>query len=61
MALKLSAGLGTTPEFWMNLQIANDLWELQNSEIELPKKIKDRTYKGPFSEYPKINFSRQKL
>ena len=39
MALKLSASLGTTPEFWMNLQNANDLWELQNSKIELPSKI----------------------
>lgn len=39
MALKLSASLGTTPEFWMNLQSANDLWELQNSKIELPKQI----------------------
>ena len=39
MALKLSSSLGTSPEFWMNLQNANDLWELQNSEIELPKKI----------------------
>jgi addiction module HigA family antidote len=39
MALKLSASLGTTPEFWMNLQNANDLWELQNSKIELPKQI----------------------
>jgi addiction module HigA family antidote len=39
MALKLSSSFGTSPEFWMNLQNANDLWELQNSEIELPKKI----------------------
>lgn len=39
MALKLSASLGTSPEFWMNLQNANDLWELQNSKIELPKPI----------------------
>lgn len=39
MALKLSASLGTTPEFWMNLQNANDLWELRNSKIELPSKI----------------------
>jgi addiction module HigA family antidote len=39
MALKLSASLGTTPEFWMNLQNANDLWELQNSKITLPKQI----------------------
>jgi antitoxin HigA-1 len=39
MALKLSSSLGTTPEFWMNLQAANDLWELQNSKLRLPKKI----------------------
>lgn len=39
MALKLSAALGTTPEFWMNLQNANDFWELNNSDIELPSHI----------------------
>jgi addiction module HigA family antidote len=39
MALKISASLGTTPEFWMHLQSANDLWELQNSKIVLPKQI----------------------
>lgn len=39
LALKLSAALGTTPEFWLNLQIANDLWELRNAKIKLPKKI----------------------
>jgi addiction module HigA family antidote len=39
MALKISSALGTTPEFWMNLQNANDLWELRNSKIELPSMI----------------------
>jgi len=39
MALKLSAALGTTPEFWLNLQVANDLWELKNTDIELPEMI----------------------
>jgi antitoxin HigA-1 len=39
LALKISAALGTSPEFWMNLQIANDLWELKNSKIDLPSKI----------------------
>ena len=39
MALKLSASLGTSPEFWMNLQNANDLWELQNAKVQLPKQI----------------------
>ena len=39
LALKIASALGTTPEFWMNLQIANDLWELRNSDIELPSLI----------------------
>ena len=39
MALKLSAAFGTTPEFWMNLQNANDFWELEHSNIDLPEKI----------------------
>jgi len=39
MALKLSAALGTTPEFWLNLQSATDLWETQNSNVELPERI----------------------
>ena len=39
LALKLSSAFGTTPEFWLNLQMANDLWELKKSNIRLPKKI----------------------
>lgn len=39
MALKLSAAFGTTPEFWMNLQNANDFWELENTNIDLPEKL----------------------
>lgn len=39
MALKLGAALGTSPEFWMNLQSENDLWKLHNAKIELPNKI----------------------
>lgn len=39
LALKISSALGTTPEFWMNLQMANDLWELKHSKIDLPNKI----------------------
>jgi addiction module HigA family antidote len=39
MALKLSSSFGTSPEFWMSLQNANDLWELQNSKVILPKQI----------------------
>ncbi len=39
LALKMASALGTTPEFWMNLQMATDLWELHNSNIELPTKL----------------------
>lgn len=30
-ALKLSSALGTTPEFWMNLQTSCDLWAARNA------------------------------
>lgn len=39
LALKMASALGTSPEFWMNLQMATDLWELHNSNIELPAKL----------------------
>ena len=39
LALKISSALGTSPEFWMNIQMANDLWDLRNSKIELPSKL----------------------
>ena len=39
MALKLSSALGTTPEFWLNLQNANDLCEVENSKINLHNRI----------------------
>lgn len=39
LALKMASALGTTAEFWMNLQIANDLWELKNTNIDLPGEI----------------------
>lgn len=38
-ALKISAALGTSPEFWMNLQTSNDLWKLSNAKVKLPKRI----------------------
>jgi addiction module HigA family antidote len=31
-ALRLASALGTTPEFWMNLQTACDLWEARKAE-----------------------------
>ncbi|MFO7903727.1 MAG: HigA family addiction module antitoxin [Pirellulaceae bacterium] len=31
-ALRLSRLLGTTPDFWMNLQLTWDLWHAVNSE-----------------------------
>ncbi len=39
LALKMASALGTTPEFWMNLQVANDRWELKNTKIDLPSLI----------------------
>jgi len=39
LALKISSALGTSPELWMNLQMANDLWDLKHSNIALPRLI----------------------
>ena len=39
MALKLAKAFGTSAEFWLNLQMANDLWELEKSDIKMPKKL----------------------
>lgn len=31
MAVKLAKAFGTTPEFWLNLQTHNDLWDLNHN------------------------------
>ena len=36
MALRLGAALSTSPEFWLNLQAAFDLWEKRQVMEELP-------------------------
>ncbi len=39
-AFLLSKVLGTTPEFWLNLQMMNDLWIAKHSEV-LAKKLEN--------------------
>jgi antitoxin HigA-1 len=39
-ALRLAKYLGTTPDFWMNLQLRWDLYHAQSEEAELLKMIK---------------------
>ncbi len=31
MAIKLAAALGNTPEFWLNIQHAVELWDIRNN------------------------------
>ena len=38
-AFLLAKVLGTSPEFWLNLQLMNDLWIAQHSEV-LAEKLK---------------------
>lgn len=43
MALRLSRVLGTTPDFWLNLQRAHDLWHKRrelDAELRTLEKIK---------------------
>jgi antitoxin HigA-1 len=39
-ALRLAQYLGTTPDFWMNLQLRWDLYHARNEEADLLKTIK---------------------
>jgi len=34
MAFKLAKALGNTPEFWLNIQHAVELWDVRNSGFE---------------------------
>lgn len=40
IALKLSASFGTTAQFWLNAQMALDLYNAKQEISDLPKKIK---------------------
>lgn len=39
-ALRLAKYMGTSPDFWLNLQLAVDLFEAQRAETEALKKIR---------------------
>ncbi len=39
VAVKLSKAFGTSAEFWLNAQMATDLWKVAEKNIELPKKL----------------------
>jgi len=32
MSLRLSAALGTSPEFWLRMQVQHDLWQAQQAK-----------------------------
>lgn len=53
MALKLAKAFDTTPEFWLNLQTATDMWELKNNsrfQQSLAKvKVAHQTYFPAFA------------
>ena len=40
VAIKLAAALGNTPEFWLNIQHAVDLWDTRNRYEEEAKLVK---------------------
>lgn len=39
LAIKLAAALGNTPEFWLNIQHAVNLWETRNRFEEESKQV----------------------
>jgi addiction module HigA family antidote len=46
MAIRLAHFLDTTPESWLNMQQAVDIWELQNGNDKLYKNIKKFVYEA---------------
>ena len=42
MAVKLAAAFGTTPDFWLNAQMAMDLWELRLRKPKIRPLIRTR-------------------
>jgi len=42
MAIKLAAAFDTTPDFWLNAQMALDLWELRIEKPKIRSLIKTR-------------------
>jgi addiction module HigA family antidote len=39
LAMKFAAALSTSPEFWLNLQHAVDIWKVHQRSKELPKPL----------------------
>jgi antitoxin HigA-1 len=36
LAIKLAAAFQTTPDFWLNAQMAVDLWSLRSHKVKIP-------------------------
>jgi antitoxin HigA-1 len=46
MAIKLAAAFNTTPDFWLNAQMAMDLWTLRTKKTKVRPIIKMRRRKS---------------
>lgn len=50
MAIKLAAAFKTTPNFWLNAQMAVDLWHLQSKKSNIRPLIRLRRKKATHSQ-----------
>ncbi|MCB1107745.1 MAG: HigA family addiction module antidote protein [Chlamydiia bacterium] len=46
MAIKLASAFDTSPDFWLNAQMAVDLWELRNKKPKIRSLIRKRRKKS---------------
>ncbi len=44
MATKLAAAFDTTPDFWLNAQMAMDLWSLRGKKTKIRSLIRNKTH-----------------
>ena len=45
VATKLAAAFETTPDFWLNAQMALDLWNLRKPRKKIPSLLKTKSYR----------------
>ena len=57
MAIKLAAAFDTTPDFWLNAQMALDLWSLRTQKPKVPSLIRHR----PTKSLPRIARRRRSI
>ena len=50
MAIKLASAFDTSPDFWLNAQIAFDLWKLRKKKPQIRSLVRKRRRTGSYTQ-----------